>query len=167
MEFLRSAFPDARFVQVIRDGRAVVHSLLRVGFWKRSGGYESPFWDGDLPPAALEAWERSDRDAGVLAAVQWSHVAVSTRAEGAALEPGSYTEVRYEDFVANPAAVISELYAFCDLPPSTAASAFLSRGPELANMNHKYLQDFDADYVEALTRVMEPALTDLGYAPET
>ncbi len=34
--FLHSIFPDARFVHVIRDGRAVANSLLNVAFWKQA-----------------------------------------------------------------------------------------------------------------------------------
>ncbi len=44
ISYLRSIFPDAVFVHVVRDGRAVVDSLLRVDFWKEKGGLVSPFW---------------------------------------------------------------------------------------------------------------------------
>jgi hypothetical protein len=164
MAFLRAAFPDARFVHVIRDGRAVTHSLLRVGFWKQKGGLKGAFWKGGLPQASLDVWEDSGRDAGVLAAIQWSHVVRATRAAGSAMGPESYTEVRYEDFVAAPEETTSALYAFCGLPQSSAASEFLSRGPALENMNHKYLADFDPLYVEKLTKIMELEPTKLDYS---
>ena len=33
IQFTQRAFPDARFVHVLRDGRAVVNSLIRVPWW--------------------------------------------------------------------------------------------------------------------------------------
>lgn len=46
IEFLSTVFPDALFVHVVRDGRAVVHSLLNVAFWRQKGGLENRFWSG-------------------------------------------------------------------------------------------------------------------------
>ena len=39
VKFLKGIFPDAKFIHVYRDGRAVTASNLRVGFWN---GWEGP-----------------------------------------------------------------------------------------------------------------------------
>lgn len=46
--FIRSVFPEASFIHIVRDGRAVVDSLLNVDFWKQKGGLAQPFWSGGL-----------------------------------------------------------------------------------------------------------------------
>jgi len=42
IQFLTSIFPDAYFIHIIRDPRAVVNSLLKVKFWREGGGLERP-----------------------------------------------------------------------------------------------------------------------------
>ena len=161
--YLSNVFPEARFIHVVRDGRAVLHSLLRVGFWRKKGGYDDLFWDGNFPKSLLEEWERSNHDPGVLAAVQWRHIVSRCRTEARALNDGYYTEVKYEDFVANPEATLLRLTEFSDLSSCLEIGEYLKNAPRLINMNHKYAEDFSPEYIELLTRVMQPALSEYGY----
>ncbi len=50
IEYLRSIFPEAKFVHLIRDGRAVAYSLLRVRWWSD----HTLFWSG-MSPAQMVA----------------------------------------------------------------------------------------------------------------
>ena len=58
--FLHAVFPDARYVNVIRDGRAVANSWLQMDWWL---GYRGPeHWHfGPLSDEHREVWERSGR----------------------------------------------------------------------------------------------------------
>ena len=47
--YLSSIFPDATFIHVLRDPRAVIGSLLHTSFWRDGGGHEHPWWRGGLP----------------------------------------------------------------------------------------------------------------------
>jgi hypothetical protein len=163
MQFLLQVFPEARFVQVVRDGRAVTHSLMKVRFWKKLGGTEAPFWDGG-PDDLVKTWDREERDPAILAALQWKHIVRETRREGSELGPTRYREIRYEDFVCNPQRWIGELYQFSELSVSHRASAFLARGPHVLNMNDKFRQDFGEAYVQRLTELMQPELDQFGYS---
>ena len=55
IEFLSEAFPEAYFIDIIRDPRAVVASLMvdKDDFWEKKGGREKPFWDGALDQEEL------------------------------------------------------------------------------------------------------------------
>jgi hypothetical protein len=163
INFLDSAFPGARFVHVIRDGRAVVHSLLKVRFWREKGGLDAPFWSDLLTPGDLERWERAAQDPGVLAAVQWKRIIELTRSEAAALGPGRYTEVRYEAFTAAPHEVVTELLAGLGLPDDGAVHRGIDAGPALRNMNAKFRSDFDTTALAKITSAMQPVLGELGY----
>jgi hypothetical protein len=87
-------FPDAQFVNVVRDPRAVVASIRRVG--RRHG------WHGRGLPAGADTWERS-----VHAADRWRR---RVRAD-------QFHELRYEDLVTEPAAELKRLVAFLRLDP--------------------------------------------------
>jgi len=71
IEFLSGIFEGAFFVDIIRDPRAVVASLMvdKDQFWKKSGE-ESPFWDCRYDRADRALWEQSGRMPAVLAALQ-------------------------------------------------------------------------------------------------
>jgi hypothetical protein len=45
LNWLREAFPDARYIHLVRDGRDVAHSLSKVRFWKT----HNVWWDGRKP----------------------------------------------------------------------------------------------------------------------
>jgi hypothetical protein len=77
-------FPDAQFINLIRDARGCTASLKQLGWWGY-GAVES-----------LERWQRSI-EAG-LQARTWCR-------------PDQYLEVRYEDLVASP---VSELRRVCE-----------------------------------------------------
>ena len=85
---LRTIFPNARFVHLVRDGRDVAVSMMRL-----------PSWDFRCVAAA---------------AAHWACTVLGVRAEAA--DPDRYLEVRYEDLVADPEAVLRRICAFIDLP---------------------------------------------------
>jgi omega-hydroxy-beta-dihydromenaquinone-9 sulfotransferase len=163
IEFLESAFPGARFVHVIRDGRAVSHSLLRVRFWRSKGGLEEPFWHDLLPSGDLGLWERAGRDPGVLAALQWKRIIELARHEAATLPPERYLEVKYEAFTSAPHEILAGLINALGLPDDAAIHRSLDEGPSLENMNAKFRSDFDTEALASITSVMEPLLGELGY----
>ncbi len=68
--FLRAAFPDARVVNVVRDGRAVASSWLQMGWWD---GWQGPdrWIYGPLPAELHALWEASGRSFAVLAGLGW------------------------------------------------------------------------------------------------
>jgi hypothetical protein len=163
IQFLRSIFPNTVFIHVIRDGRAVVHSLLHVPFWRNKGGLEQPFWSGLLSSADIELWERSMRDPAVLAGLQWKCVIELTRAEATDTD-GQYVEVRYEDFVTAPHEVISSVLQICNLPETDAVHDNIETGPALRNMNDKFRRDLSPTALQQISSSMEPLLGALGYA---
>ena len=161
--FLHSIFPDATFVHVIRDGRAVVESLLRAPFWRESGGLSAPFWNGGLDEEAIGLWESSGRDPAILAAVQWRKIVELARREKDAVASPSYREIQYEQFVASPHDLLSALYAFCGLEDAKVAHDYLVEHLPMRNLNLKYASAFTPRELERITRAMQPTLGALGY----
>ncbi len=163
ISYLKSIFPDALFVNVVRDGRAVVHSLMNVAFWKQKGGFTEPFWENYLQEEDMEMWHDSDKDPGVLTAIQWRRAVEMTQDEIQNFPPSDYQGVRYEDYMSQPHEVLSLLCENAGLDDAGSIHDFVNQGAPLKNMNKKYCKDYSADYIARLEESMQPALKNLGY----
>lgn len=161
--YLRGIFPDARFVHVIRDPRAVARSLLAVPFWKTGGGFDSPWWRGGFPADYRRWWEQRGRNPAELAALQWRFIVESIRDEANLLEPDRYTEIHYEDFAIDPHGALRRLYRLTGLRDSRRAHAELDRGRPIRNMNHKFREGFTPETISRIESVAAPLLEELGY----
>ena len=81
MHYLNSIFPDSRFVHIIRDGRAVVNSLMNVDFWRKKGGFKKPWWKNGLTNNDLRMYDRYKQSPLALAAIQWRRIIKVARDE--------------------------------------------------------------------------------------
>jgi hypothetical protein len=109
IDFARHVFPDARFVHLIRDGRAVTRSILQkiddepfrqtapFGHFCKPEGWRD--WR-HAPPVERTVW-------------QWRRI-VETILEKRDELGDRYLELRYED-LARPREAISRVWAFADL----------------------------------------------------
>lgn len=154
IEFLDALFPDAFFIHIVRDGRAVAWSILRSR-QKEQGAYwgaKPPGWRAVLGLPLLEA-----------AALQWKLITEHALAAAATLPPERYIELRYEDFTARPAEVLRETAARCGLawPDPAALEALVSN---VENRNFKWREALQPPEVERLHALIGPLLTRLGYA---
>lgn len=167
--FISSIFPDARFVHVLRDGRAVVQSLMKIPFWRERDRRHRPAWRNGLTERDLADWERHERSPLALAAVQWRRVIESTRKEAASHAPDRYAEISYEQFVAEPQQVLDGIAEFCGLPSSTRADEFLQNRLRTRDMNWQWRERFNSREIAMLNELMNDLLERLGYgidAPE-
>ncbi len=163
IEYLNSIFPDAIFVHVIRDGRAVVDSLLRVPFWKANGGYDHPYWQNGFPDQYYQEWEHSGKQKSVLAALQWRNIIERTREEAMELRQGRYHEVYYEDWVKNPITSVTKLLNCCDLDASSKVERYVNENQRLTNMNKNTYSTMNDEELLAVSQAMQPLLGELGY----
>jgi hypothetical protein len=161
--YLTSVFPDARFVHIIRDARAVVQSLMRAPFWKDTWRLREPAWCGGLRDDELATWERLDRSPVALAALEWRAVIRTARQEASRLATGRYREVRYEDFLSDPHSVLGQLFSFCDLREAVAAHALLDREFELRDMNRQWRDRVSGPEVDLFDELIGELLGELGY----
>jgi hypothetical protein len=122
-EALALAFPEARFVHPVRDGRDVVASLLERG-WLSEGrgggddaglpyGPEGRFW---VEPTRREEFARAS-DAR-RAAWAWRRYL-----EAARIVPGRTLELRYEELAAQPDAGAARLAPFLGVDEELLAAA--------------------------------------------
>lgn len=163
MVYLSSIFPDALFIHVIRDGRAVANSLLKVEFWKQGGGYDKPWWSGGLTDEDYETYCRYDKSPLVLAAIQWRRIILVAREEAAQIGPDRYMEIRYEDALRDPVLTMGNLIRFSQLKDSRKVYDYIEGKSELRDMNFKFANDLSSEKLSVLNEVLGDVNTELGY----
>jgi hypothetical protein len=119
VEFMREIFPAAQFVHIVRDGRAVAHSLIHVDYWEGWRGVHQWRW-GVPEPALLEQLERYDGSFLALAAIQWKLLVRNLLDKTARLPDADLKLVRYEDLVGDPHSTALECARFLGVDPDSA-----------------------------------------------
>src|SRR6266511_863131 len=84
---LAMAFPRARFVNLIRDGRAVAYSLSRVDWWEDG----VVWWYGQTP----RRWREEGRDPWELCALHWVRELAAVDAWLRALAPEARARIEH------------------------------------------------------------------------
>ncbi len=115
VRYLRTIFPDARFIHVLRDGRAVAHSLARSNFFD---GTMSSWWWGPMRPEYEQEYAESGEAPIVLAAIVWKTLVDMIESAMAELPPHQGMTVRYDMLITRPEPTLADLCAFSELEPS-------------------------------------------------
>lgn len=115
VRYLRAIFPDAKFVHVIRDGRAVAASLCKVDWWAG----ESAWGWGTLSVAQRAEYEASGYHELILAGLYWKTLMGHLGEVPEQLPSEQLHVLRYDQLVADPATALREIVEFADLPWDT------------------------------------------------
>lgn len=160
--FLKEIFPDAKFIHVYRDGRAVVNSMLHVFFWSGWHGPSGWRW-GELSPAQRKKWVEYDRSFVALAAIEWEMLMAAQEQAKHRIASEDLLEIRYEDMCADPVATLQHAIAFSDLAWSPSFESVV-RNTSFANTNHKWRKQLSEAQQNILEECLSDTLRDYGYA---
>lgn len=160
--FIRGIFPSARFIHVVRDGRAVANSWLQMPWWR---GFEGPdHWQwGPLPPNLEAEWEASGRSFVVLAGLLWQLLIDAFDSVRATIAAENWLEVRYEDVAANPRQTFASMLTFCGLPWEAEFERGFERHTFTASRSDAFRRDLATSDVERLSRILADALAARRY----
>jgi hypothetical protein len=156
--YLDAIFPDAMFLHVIRDPRAVVASLLAVHWWP-----DLPlWWSEDRTPRALAA---NGATPEAVAAEHWVRSVERLLADARCLPSSRYLEIRYETFTESPEAVLNSICAFAGLSPSPRLAEFVQRRT-ITSRNVKYKSQLGENGLRTVERIVAPLAAKLRYPIE-
>jgi len=158
---IRADIPNALFVHIIRDGRDIALSLMKMGGFR-------PF-----------PWSQKSR--GLLeTALYWAWVARTGRRHGLHI-PGDYIEIRYEELVTQPRSALANLGRFLehDLNYDRIQDAALGRvresnssflndpGDTREHPVNRWKEKLSNEEVSKLEALVGPTLEEFGYPLST
>lgn len=154
--WLQQAFPQARYIHLVRDGRSVAHSLLRVKWWDD----HVVFWAGKTPRQLVQ----EGSDALDIAARNWVEEMVAIEEGLKLLDPAQVLQMRYEDLLAHPERELDRAFAFIGVP-ADADPAFRSLlgSLNLAPAKEAWPQRWSPQQLAAVHALQAPTLQHWGY----
>lgn len=112
MGYLREAFPDAKFIHVVRDGRAVVNSIMQIDFWDGWRGTKG--WRGlDMTPEQQRRWDDSGQSFVTLAAMELADMLDAMVAATKLVPAEQFLEISYESLCEDPVGSFESVASFC------------------------------------------------------
>jgi hypothetical protein len=159
--FLSEIFDDARFIHVMRDGRAVANSMLNVYFWQGWKGPQNWGW-GELSSAQEDEWNDYGQSFVVLAAIQWKILMDAVEKAKSTITSERFLEIRYEDLCSDPVGQFQKVAQFCELEWAASFERQLGKY-QLKNTNGKFKYELTAKQQSDLEEVLRDYLMRYGY----
>lgn len=101
---LLAAFPEARFIDITRDGRAVAYSLSKVDWW-----LDSEIWWAGMTP---RQWAAAGNDGWELCAKNWVEEVQAIRRGLESVPADQMMSLRYEQLTEDPVGMLQEVARF-------------------------------------------------------
>jgi hypothetical protein len=151
---LHRIFPDARFVVLIRDGRAVADSLARVDWWENS----FVWWYGGTPAR----FRAEGGDPWEMCARNWVEEIEAIEEGLRSIPDEQLLRLRYEDLVMEPVHTFERIATFAGLPDDAAWRRSLATLP-IRDQNEGWRTRLEPAVVEKVTSIQWQELERYGY----
>ncbi|GAA4206625.1 hypothetical protein GCM10022252_69020 [Streptosporangium oxazolinicum] len=160
--FLHEVFPEARFVHIVRDGRAVANSWLQMPWWR--GHLGAPGWHfGPLPEPYSGEWDEAGRSQVHLAGIGWKLLMDATEVARAAVPPDLWLQVRYEDLLADPRKQTDVVLDFLGLVWTPEFERSFARHTFSSARCESFRRDLTPSQLALLDRSLSGHLRGFGY----
>jgi len=160
--FFSTIFPEAKFIHIVRDGRAVASSWLQMKWW---GGYEGPdnwLW-GELTESQKQQWKKDNYSYATLAGLGWNRLMDSYDESSQSLDSERYLSVRYEDFLEAPEEQLKKMLEFTELDWSQDFQHQFSKFSIRKGRAKAFENDLSTKQLECLERTITDKLVQHGY----
>jgi hypothetical protein len=151
---LNTTFPNALYINLIRDGREVASSLSKVDWWEG----DTVFWAGKKPiELEKEGWHPL-----AICANNWlQHINVINKGL-TEIDADRQISIRYEDLLSNPVNVLKTIFDFIDLDMSTDYLDTI-QSLNIKPRASKWKSEWSPEELEEVMNIQGPLLRELGY----
>ncbi|MDQ3533869.1 MAG: sulfotransferase [Actinomycetota bacterium] len=163
--FIHEVIPDAKFLHVVRDGRAVASSLIQRPHWH---GYLGPWgWGhGPLPEEYQKEWESSGYSFVGLAALDWKLMMDAFVEAKKRIPPQLWMEMRYEDFIEQPRQRTQNILDFMGVPWTGKFEGAFRKYSFSKSRKTGYRRDLTPQQLELVQTLLEDHLSRFGYGKD-
>jgi hypothetical protein len=155
LPYVNALIDGAVFVNVLRDPRATVASLLKVAFWP-----DIPVWsEGNVTP---RAWSAMGRDPTELAARLWASDVERALTHRETIPAERIVDVRYEDLVADTWGLVAHIGHSATLPLTEAFRRSCATF-RVDDRNRSISASLTKAQLDTITRVAGPVAERVGY----
>jgi hypothetical protein len=144
IRFLRHIFPDALFIYVDRDPRAVIFSYRKQKWWGKHTRNMSI-------PDCLEFYANR-----YLAFYQ---------AKKQYTRENSFIQIYYEDLIQSPVDILQTIFKKCDLPWKENLGKRIASWKIKSSANEQWQQQLSKQEKDFLASLIEKPLVEMGYLP--
>ena len=159
--FLKEIFEDAKFIHIVRDGRAVVNSMINVNWWWGWQGPQNWRW-GELTEDQQRLWEKHNKSFLALAGIEWNILMAATERASSYVCDKNFLTIRYEDICTDPIGNFQHVVEFCELDWSREFEKAIGRHA-LKNTNYKWQKELTHQQHKMLNAVMDHYLNAYNY----
>jgi hypothetical protein len=153
VRYLKGIFPDAKFVHILRDGRAVANSLYHVKWWKDL----KLWWSGSTP----REWEEAGNPPIKLCGLHWQRQVEEILKAKPTIHPQDYYEFWYEEMAADPLSQLRKILDFCELPWNTRFEKAINKIP-ISNYNFKWREQLTSEEQAVLQETIGGFLKEIN-----
>lgn len=151
-------YPDARFIHLRRDPRAVVSSWIKAGWLDVTSPPDSDAWQwGSVPHSHLAVWRELGRGPVLSVAVK-IRLDLDDFERNRLMFPERVHEIAYEDLITALEPTLRVLCRFCELPWTPAFEAVVHQTGVFDSRQtwRRHLSDADANRVVEYLARTEP-----------
>jgi hypothetical protein len=163
ISFLHAIFPDAKFIHVTRDGRAVAASRMKAPFWTGWHGWRQfSLWPEEMPAQYRQEWERHGHSFVALAGIEWKAHIDQMREMRKNFPQIDIMEVKYEAFCANPVRQLRAIAEYCELNWDSDFATRMAK-QYVNSENSKWQSELSEEQQTILHHVLGDYMREQGY----
>ena len=154
IQYLSQAFPDALFIHIVRDGRAVCESYFRMN---QQGSFQSwgerHLWFRHMPQTWYKSFTEKHYNLFGFGVYRWKYYLDLCRQESSQISPERFMQIHYEDIVQNPILAIQRIESFAGLRSSTRVDHFVKKIPPI-NCNTKWRKALTTEQLDQFFEIV-------------
>ncbi len=159
--YLKQIFPDAKFIHIVRDGRAIVNSIMNVNWWWGWRGPKNWRW-GELSDEQNKIWAKHNYSFVALAGIELLKLMDATERAKKFIDSDDIIEIKYEDLCQDRLKVFKQVISFSKLNWSKTFERKLNTFI-LKSANDKWQKDFTKDQINILNSVLDVYQSHYNY----
>lgn len=155
MKLLMEAFPEAKFVHLIRDGRAVANSYnqkIESGEFKTSA--EEDNWVSAWPEEWQKDYKEKFHNPLAFTLYQWKFFLDEIKSEIETIDPAQVLEVKYSDMIRDTKGFLESILDFAGLEMDSSMKNFIKKKPG-DDKNNKWKERLSESEKELYSQILK------------